>query len=112
MKFPPTVVTTFDGITSDIAKIVGVSDDHDLVEKTEADAQQQFGDHVSAHRSQPYYLDVTNPEANKGAVVDYLCKLYAIAARSHRDDRRRRERRPHVQQLGSLDRDGQRRTTA
>ena len=78
VQFPPTVVATFDGITTDIAKIVGVSDDHDLVEKTEADSQKQFGDRVSAHRSQPYYLDVTNPEANKGAVVDYLCKLYSM----------------------------------
>ena len=28
-----------------------------------------FGDHVSAARSQPYYLDVTHPHANKGGVV-------------------------------------------
>ena len=78
VQFPPTVVASFDGITTDIAKIVGVSDDHDLVEKTEADSQKQFGDRVSAHRSQPYYLDVTNPEANKGAVVDYLCDTYSM----------------------------------
>lgn len=72
VKFPPTVVKSFDVLTSGIAKIVGVSDDHALVERTETSAQQQFGDHVSAKRSQPYYLDVTNPEANKGAVVDFL----------------------------------------
>jgi hydroxymethylpyrimidine pyrophosphatase-like HAD family hydrolase len=27
---------------------------------------------VSATRSQAYYVDVTNPDANKGAVIDYL----------------------------------------
>ena len=29
----------------------------------------QFGDHVSASCSQPYYLDVTHPLANKGTVA-------------------------------------------
>ena len=27
----------------------------------------RFGDHVSAARSQPYYADITHPDANKGA---------------------------------------------
>lgn len=33
---------------------------------------------VSAARSQPYYLDVTHPAANKGAVVLALAKMLAI----------------------------------
>src|SRR5207237_9631700 len=33
---------------------------------------------VSAARSQPYYLDVTHPDANKGAVVLALSKMLAI----------------------------------
>ncbi len=78
VQFPPTVVKTFDGMTSGLAKIVGISDDHDLVERTETAAQREFGKHVSARRSQPYYLDVTNPGANKGAVVDFLCEHYGI----------------------------------
>ncbi len=78
VQFPPTVVKTFDWMTSGLAKIVGISDDHGLVERTETAAQRQFGQHVSARRSQPYYLDVTNPEANKGAVVDFLCEHYGI----------------------------------
>jgi len=82
VQFPPTVVESFVEISSGVAKIVGVSDDHALVERTEGAAQQQFGAHVSARRSQPYYLDVTNPRANKGAVVDYLCETYAIAHES------------------------------
>ena len=32
----------------------------------------------SAARSQPYYCDVTNPDANKGAVAQYLSRTYQI----------------------------------
>jgi hydroxymethylpyrimidine pyrophosphatase-like HAD family hydrolase len=38
----------------------------------------QFGAHVSAARSQPYYLDVTNPTANKGVVVERMSYFYQI----------------------------------
>jgi hydroxymethylpyrimidine pyrophosphatase-like HAD family hydrolase len=34
---------------------------------------------VSAARSQPYYVDVTHPNANKGAVVSYLSAMYGLA---------------------------------
>jgi hydroxymethylpyrimidine pyrophosphatase-like HAD family hydrolase len=33
---------------------------------------------VAAARSQPYYLDVTHPDANKGAVAQYLARTYSI----------------------------------
>ena len=61
-------------------KIVGVSDDHALVAKCEADWSRRWATRASAKRSQPYYLDVTNPDANKGAVVDALAKLLRIPA--------------------------------
>jgi Cof subfamily protein (haloacid dehalogenase superfamily) len=80
VRFEPTVVESFEGVTERIAKIVGVSDDLDAVAKAEADARAKFGEHVSAARSQPYYLDVTHPEANKGAVVGYLSRKYDIPA--------------------------------
>ena len=47
-------------------------------ERCEAAVQQQFGTHVSASRSQPYYLDVTHPEANKGVVAARLSHFYQI----------------------------------
>jgi hypothetical protein len=78
VKFPPTVVKSFDGLLGRVAKIVGVSDDFDLVAKCEKDVQQAGGSHVSAARSQPYYLDVTHPQANKGEVVLALSKLLNI----------------------------------
>jgi len=76
--FRPTVVDTFDGIVDNVAKVCGVSDDHDLVARVENDARERFGDHVSASRSQPYYLDVTHPDANKGGVVAYLSSRFGI----------------------------------
>jgi hypothetical protein len=72
------VVPNFDGLLDNVVKIVGVGDDYDAVAKCEASARHEFGDHVSAARSQPYYLDVTHPEANKGGVVRRLSKEFAI----------------------------------
>ena len=82
VRFAPTVVEDFDAITEGVVKIVGVSDDLASVAEAEADARAKFGDHVSAARSQPYYLDVTHPDANKGAVVRYLSREYDIPASS------------------------------
>jgi len=80
VKFPPTVVKTFEGLLGRVAKIVGVGDDYDRVAKCEKDVQQAGGEHVSAARSQPYYLDVTHPQANKGGVVLAMSKLLNIPA--------------------------------
>jgi Cof subfamily protein (haloacid dehalogenase superfamily) len=78
VKFPPKVVADFDGLLSNVVKIVGVSDDHDLVARCEAEAQAHLGDRATAARSQPYYLDVTHRDANKGFVADYLSRTLAI----------------------------------
>jgi Cof subfamily protein (haloacid dehalogenase superfamily) len=78
VRFAPTVVDSFDGMTEKIAKIVGVSDDLAAVARAEADARGRFGDHVSAARSQPYYLDVTHPQANKGAVLHHFSREHDI----------------------------------
>jgi Cof subfamily protein (haloacid dehalogenase superfamily) len=78
VRFPPTVVKDFEGKTTGIAKIVGVSDDPDHVTAAESDAQKELGDHVSAACSQPYYLDVTHPKANKGAVALHLADTLGI----------------------------------
>jgi hydroxymethylpyrimidine pyrophosphatase-like HAD family hydrolase len=37
-----------------------------------------LGEKASAARSQPYYLDVTHPQANKGTVVTVLAKKLNI----------------------------------
>ena len=79
VKFDAKVVKEFsDEQLADAVKIVGVSDDLDKVASCEKSAQQKLGDRASAARSQPYYLDVTNPQANKGGVVLTLAKLRNI----------------------------------
>jgi Cof subfamily protein (haloacid dehalogenase superfamily) len=78
VKFAPTVVANFDGVLCRAVKIVGVSDDHDLVARCEKDAQDALGASASAARSQPYYVDVTHPDANKGTVVMALSKFLAV----------------------------------
>jgi Cof subfamily protein (haloacid dehalogenase superfamily) len=78
VQFDPKVVQSFDGVT-DVAKIVGVSDDHDLVAKSTEQVREKFGERVSAAQSQPYYLDITHPQANKGEVVTYLSAHLGIS---------------------------------
>jgi Cof subfamily protein (haloacid dehalogenase superfamily) len=80
VKFDPTVIGSFAPVSDHVAKIVGVSDDYDAVQKGVDAVRERFGDHVSAARSQPYYADVTNPDANKGAVARYLSETYQIPA--------------------------------
>jgi Cof subfamily protein (haloacid dehalogenase superfamily) len=94
VQFPPTVVKNFDeALHQGVAKVVGVSDNYDLVAKAEKVIADEFehGVHakctttsrdcepsVSAARSQPYYLDITHPKANKGSVVEMLSDLLKI----------------------------------
>jgi hypothetical protein len=78
VKFAPTVIGSFAGVLHSAVKIVGVSDDLDLVARCEKDVQDALGSEASAARSQPYYLDVTHPDANKGTVVATLSKLLSI----------------------------------
>ncbi len=78
VKFPPSVTPTYDGLLDRAVKIVGVSDDYAAVERCEANLRRTCGQHVSAARSQPYYLDVTHPHANKGTVVRMLSDILKV----------------------------------
>ena len=55
-------------------KIVGVSDDQDKVAAAQEKVRSRLGQAVSASRSSPYFLDITDARANKGAVVNALAK--------------------------------------
>jgi Cof subfamily protein (haloacid dehalogenase superfamily) len=81
VKFAPTVVSDITSALGRAIKIVGVSDDHDAVARCERDAQETLGLDASAARSQPYYLDVTHPNANKGTVAATLGELLSIPLR-------------------------------
>jgi Cof subfamily protein (haloacid dehalogenase superfamily) len=78
VKFPPKVVSDFGAALDAAVKIVGCSDDLPRVEACEKNVQEALGRGASAARSQPYYLDITHPDANKGGVVDYLAKHLGI----------------------------------
>lgn len=78
IQLEPTVVVSFEDSLERASKVVGVSDDHAQVLAAEAAAQVAFGDRTTAVRSQPYYLDVTHKDANKGAMVDYLAHTLGI----------------------------------
>jgi hypothetical protein len=79
VKFDARVVASFtDADLAHAVKIVGVSDDLDRVAACEKLAQSELGGKVSAARSQPYYLDVTHPQANKGTVVTNLSRVLNI----------------------------------
>jgi Cof subfamily protein (haloacid dehalogenase superfamily) len=69
VQFSPKATPTFEGFFDRVAKIVGISQDYDEVARCEKDVQEKCGASVSAARSQPFYLDVTHPKANKGEVV-------------------------------------------
>jgi Cof subfamily protein (haloacid dehalogenase superfamily) len=76
--FGPEVTSDYSLYVGQAAKIVGASDDLEAVAKCEKAVRAELSDHVSAARSQPYYLDVTHPAANKGSVVDFLSAVYLI----------------------------------
>ena len=79
VKFDARVVASFtDADLAHAVKIVGVSDDLDRVAACEKLAQSELGGKASAARSQPYYLDVTHPQANKGTVVANLSRFLDI----------------------------------
>ena len=80
VKFEPKIVADISENLEQVAKIVGISDDYDKVQRCEADAQAAFGQRATATRSQPYYLDVTHKDANKGAVVEFLSRQLNVPA--------------------------------
>ena len=76
VQFTPTEVADFGDLegadAADVVKVVGVGQDHDAVKRVESEIRAQLGSMVSATRSQAYYVDITNPDSNNGAVIDYL----------------------------------------
>jgi len=78
--FEPLPIANFKSVSDCVAKIVGVSDDRAALTRAQRDLHTTFGGSVSATNSQSYYLDITNPQANKGSVVDYLSSKFGVPA--------------------------------
>jgi hydroxymethylpyrimidine pyrophosphatase-like HAD family hydrolase len=74
----PRIRTDFAGLDGRIDKIVGVSDDHELLRRLEARAKELIGDRATIARSQPYYLDITHHLANKGDGIAALARAFGV----------------------------------
>src|SRR5262249_25967965 len=79
VQFAPTVIADLDTVLDDVVKIVGTSEDHALVARCEAALRERVARYASVARSQPYYVDVTHPDANKGTVLRDLARMLDIA---------------------------------
>jgi Cof subfamily protein (haloacid dehalogenase superfamily) len=78
LQFRPNLVAEFGAALDRVAKIVGVSADFELLARCESDVRARLADDVTIARSQPYFLDMTHPRANKGDAVTEIATLLAI----------------------------------
>jgi Cof subfamily protein (haloacid dehalogenase superfamily) len=72
--FDPTVVSGFDAVIDRIDKLVAVSDNPGPLDAVEAALRPALAGRANIERSQPYYLDITHPLANKGDAVRRLAE--------------------------------------
>jgi transaldolase len=80
VQFEPTVVSSFDSVLTGVVKVVAVSLDESRVAACEVTLQREFGALLTAARSNPYYVDVTHPTANKGTMIERLARYMKIPA--------------------------------
>jgi len=76
--FRSTMVEDFGRSLDTADKIVGVSRDYAVLAQRERDVHAALATEASVARSQPYYLDITHPLANKGAALTELSKRLAV----------------------------------
>lgn len=76
--FPPTVVADFHAFLGFTAKVVGASADFERLAQCERDVYAAFSGQATVALSQPYYLDITHPFANKGTALTEIAKLLAV----------------------------------
>ena len=78
VRFDPVVVADFEPYVARCGKVVGASTRHDDLAACEVELQALLGDSARASRSQLYYLDVTNPSADKGTAVRSFAAWYGV----------------------------------
>ncbi len=76
--FRPTIVRDLSTVLDEPIKIVAVSADRALIARCEQELQARLGSAASAARSNPSYVDVTHPDANKGVVVREAARILQI----------------------------------
>lgn len=75
----PVVCSDFGPLLDAVDKIVAVSSDHAMLAALEQDVARALGEDAEVARSQPYYLDVTAPTANKGDGIAALAATLGVA---------------------------------
>jgi hypothetical protein len=78
ITFPPHVVTDFEEPLNNCGKIVAVGDDPAAVQACNAELDRVLKGQASSTRSQSYFIDITNPDANKGTMVEIMARLLSI----------------------------------
>lgn len=76
--FGPRLVGDFGPFLGSAAKIVGVSGDFDHLAGCEREVRLALSNEATVVRSQPYYLDITHPRANKGEALASIAGLLGI----------------------------------
>ena len=74
----PVVTPEVTPLLATIDKIVAVSDDHAMLADLEGSVAGALGADATVARSQPYYLDITAPAANKGDGVAALAEAIGV----------------------------------
>ena len=75
----PIVIEDFDAVLGRADKITFVSDDEDMLADLAGRVAAAWGDRATVAQSQTYYLDVTAPEANKGAGIAALAASFGVS---------------------------------
>ena len=75
--FEPTIVPDFGGYGA-VDKIVAASTNHAMLADLEGELSAALQGQARAVRSQPYYLDVTHPDADKGQGVAALAEVMGV----------------------------------
>jgi len=76
--FSPCVIDDFQPLLEAVYKIVGVSSDPATMTNLEQDVRATLGRTATVTRSQPYYLDITDPGATKGNAFSEMSRLLSI----------------------------------
>ena len=79
LSFPPVVVKNFDDKLGLVGKIVAVGDDHAVVTACNAELDSTLGSQASSTPSQSFFIDITHPDANKGAMVETMARYLSIS---------------------------------
>ena len=72
------IVEEFGDLLDRADKLVGVSEDRDLLAEVDGQVKTALDGRATVARSQPYYLDITAPKGNKGDGVAALAAAMGV----------------------------------